>query len=109
MIRTDILHERKGIHIKLRKDVHLKLREKLFHHQLSMQWVFDEFAKLVINEDRNAMKIVEDLALRRARESLDKPIKKSDGYNRGNINELDHNTLYNMINSDDSGKRKSED
>jgi hypothetical protein len=109
LIRTDILHERKGIHIKLKKDVHLKLREKLFHHQLSMQWIFDEFARLIINEDKRAMKIIEDLALRRARESLEKPVKKSIEYNRGNISELDHNTLYNMISADDPGKRKPED
>ena len=74
-----------------------------------MQWIFDEFAKLIINEDKQALKIIEDLALRKARESLEKPIKKSTEYNRGNINELDHNTLYNMINSDDPRKRKPED
>ena len=109
MIRTDILHERKGIHVKLTKDVHLKLREKLFQYQLSMQWIFDEFAKLIINDDKRAIKIIEDLALRRARESIEKPVKKSTTYNRENISELDHNTLYNMINADDPRKRKTED
>jgi hypothetical protein len=74
-----------------------------------MQWIFDEFAKLIIEDDKRAIKIIEDLALKRARESLEKPVKKSVEYNRGNINELDHNTLYNMISADDPGKRKSED
>ena len=53
MIRTDILHDRKCIHVKLKKDVHLKLREKLFAYQLSIQAVFDEFAHhlIVMNLD----------------------------------------------------------
>ena len=102
MIRTDILHDRKCIHVKLKKDVHMKLREKLFQHQLSMQSIFDEFARLIIKEDKRAIKIIEDLVIRRAKEQLEKPLKSSTTYNRGVINELDHNTLYNMINADDS-------
>jgi hypothetical protein len=100
LIRTDILHDKKCIHIKLTKDVHLKLREKLFQYQLSMQSIFDEFARLVIEDEKSAIKVLEDLALKRAREQIEKPIKKSTSYNRDSINELDHNTLYNMINDD---------
>jgi hypothetical protein len=100
LIRTDILQDKKCIHVKLTKDVHLKLREKLFHYQLSMQAVFDEFARLVVEDEKSAIKILEDLAIRRAKEELEKPIKKPVSYNRASINELDHNTLYNMINDD---------
>lgn len=102
MIRTDVLYEKKCIHVKLTKDVHLKLREKLFQYQLSMQSIFDEFARLLINDDKNATKIIEDLALRKIKEDLEKTVKKPVPYNRDGISELDHNTLYNMINSDDS-------
>jgi len=107
LIRTDILHDRKCIHIKLKKEVHLKLREKLFHHQLSMQSIFDEFARLIIHDDKKATKIIEELVIRRAKEQLEKPAKKQTSYSRGEINELDHNTLYNMISKDDSRKNKS--
>lgn len=107
MIRTDILHDRKCIHVKLKKDVHLKLREKLFHHQLSMQSIFDEFSRLIVNEDKRALKIIEDLVLRKAKEQLEKPVRSHTSYNRGDISELDHNTLYNMINSDDSRKNSN--
>lgn len=107
MIRTDILHDRKCIHVKLKKDVHLKLREKLFQHQLSMQSIFDEFARLIIHDDKRATKIIEELVIRRAKEQLEKPVKKSTSYARGGINELDHNTLYNMISADDSRKNRS--
>ena len=109
MIRTDILHERKGIHVKLTKDVHLKLREILFQYELSMQSIFEEFASLVIKDDKAAKKMIENLALRKAQEMLEKPARKHVTYNRDGISELDHNTLYNMINKDDAGKRKSED
>lgn len=109
MIRTDVLHEKKGIHIKLTKDVHLKLREKLFKHQLSMQMIFDEFARLIISDDKFAKKVIEDLVVRRVKEELEKPVKRYEPYNRGSINELDHNTLYNLINSDDSEKRRKRD
>lgn len=109
MIRTDILHDRKCIHVKLKKDVHLKLRERLFQHQLSMQSIFDEFSRLIVNNDKRAMKIIEDLVLRRAQEQLEKPIKKSTTYNRENIGELDHNTLYNMISADESKDRDPQD
>jgi len=85
----------------------MKLREKLFQHQLSMQSIFDEFSRLIINDDKRATKIIEELVLRRAKEQLEKPIKKSTSYNRGNINELDPNTLYNIISADDSRKNKS--
>jgi len=100
LIRTDILYDKKCIHVKLTKDTHLKLREKLFQYQLSMQSVFDEFARLVIEDDKAAIKVLEDLSLRRAKLQLEKPIKKTVSYNRDRINELDHNTLYNMINDD---------
>lgn len=100
MIRTDILYDKKCIHVKLTKNTHLKLREKLFQYQLSMQSVFDEFARLIIEDDKVAIKVLEDLCLRRAKLELEKPIKKTTSYNRDRINELDHNTLYNMINDD---------
>ncbi len=108
MIRTDVLHDKKCIHIKLTKETHLKLRERLFHYQLSMQAIFDEFARLVVDNDKHALKMLEDLAIRRTQQALEKPAKKSTSYNRDSINELDHNTLYNMI-SDDSEKRRKRD
>lgn len=109
MIRTDVLYDKKCIHVKLTKDVHLRLREKLFQYQLSMQSIFDEFARLIINDDKVALKILEELAIRKIKEELEKPVKKPGPYNRDGISELDHNTLYNMINSDDSGKKRRTD
>lgn len=108
MIRTDILHSKKCIHVKLKKDTHLRLREKLFSYQLSIQAVFDEFANLIVNEEKRAMKILEDLAVKRAKEELEKPVRGPSG-SKERIDELDHNTLYNMINAADKKNRKSND
>ena len=108
MIRTDILHSRKCIHVKLKKDVHLRLREKLFAYQLSIQSVFDEFAHLIVNDEKRAMKILEDLAIKRAQAELEKPLKNSEKTHE-RVDELDHNTLYNMINAEDTKKRKKTD
>ena len=108
MIRTDILHDRKCIHVKLKKDTHLRLREKLFSYQLSIQAVFDEFASLIVNDEKKALKILEDLALKKAKAELEKPVKGPTG-SRDRVDELDHNTLYNMINAEDKKNRKSND
>jgi len=72
-----------------------------------MQSIFDEFARLIIHDDKRASKIIEELVIRKAKEQLEKPEKKHTSYARGTINELDHNTLYNMISSDDSRKNRS--
>ena len=105
MIRTDILHDRKCIHVKLKKDVHLRLREKLFGYQLSIQSVFDEFASLIVFEDRRAIKMLEELAIKRAQAELEKPLRKFAG-SRERVDELDHNTLYNMINAEDKREKR---
>jgi hypothetical protein len=108
LIRTDILHDKKCIHVKLKKDTHLRLREKLFAYQLSIQAVFDEFANLIVNDEKRAMKILEDLAVKRAKAELEKPVRSHAG-SKERIDELDHNTLYNMINASDKKNRKSND
>ncbi len=103
MVRTDILYDRKCIHVKLKKESHLRLREKLFSYELSIQAVFDEFAELIVNEDKRATKIIEDLVIKKAQERLGKahkPIPASPG----RLAELDHNTLYSMINTEDREK-----
>ena len=105
MIRTDILHDRKCVHVKLKKETYLRLREKLFSYQLSLQSVFDEFSNLIVEDEKRATRILEDLAMKKAKAELEKPTRKFPG-SKERIDELDHNTLYNMINSEDAGRRK---
>ena len=63
-MRTDVFSKRKGIHIDIEKEIHLQLRMVLYEKQLSMQQLFNEFARLVVERDENAKKIV-DIAARK--------------------------------------------
>lgn len=93
-MRTDILQDRKCIHVKLDKEVHASLRAKLFQHNLSMQEIFDEFAKLVVSDDRAAERIVENLVMRKVKEALEGKPKRP---RQRAVSELDHDALYDLI------------
>jgi hypothetical protein len=99
-MRTDLLQDRKCVHVKLEKDVHAAFRARLFKHGISMQEVFDEFAKLVCSDDSKATKIVEALIMRKIREVIDGAPKKK-RRNERKINELDHDALYDLIEGSD--------
>lgn len=93
-MRTDLLQDRKCVHVKLDKEVHAALRAKLFQHNLSMQEVFDEFAKLFAGDDRRAESIVENLVKRKVKEAIEgKPKRPRDR----SVGELDHDALYDLI------------
>lgn len=93
-MRTDLLQDRKCVHVKLDKEVHAALRARLFQHNLSMQEVFDEFAKLIATDDRSANRIVENLVMRKVKEAIEgKPKRQRDR----SVGELDHDTLYDLI------------
>lgn len=96
-MRSDILADRKCVHIKLSKDVHFALRAKLFKHNISMQELFDEFARLVATDTPRADFIVNSLVSKKLKFALEgkKPKKKE------TIRDLDAEALYNMINGSD--------
>lgn len=106
MSKNDFFQDRKGIHVKLERDVHNTLRIKLFQHNLSMQEIFDEFARLYAADDPRASKIVDDLILRKVRAFIENSPAYSPIKNRRTsrvsktISELDHDMLYNMINEE---------
>lgn len=108
MIRTDILGDKKCVHLKLTKETHLKLREKLFAYNISLQSVFDEFARLIVENDKRAIKIIEELVVSKALESLEKPVKRYTNKSE-TIQEIDHNTLYNMITMENAKRKKKND
>jgi hypothetical protein len=93
-MRSDLFQKRKCVHVKLEKEIHAALRAKLFQYNISMQEVFDEFAKQVAEGTRPANNIVETVTKRKLREALEgRPKKKYDGFG-----ELDSELLYNLIN-----------
>lgn len=96
-MRADLFQDRKCIHIKLDKSTHAAMRRELFQHNLSMQDVFDEFAKLLASGDRGAMGILNRLVIKKVNDKIAglTPRRQLDR----SIDELDHELLYNMINN----------
>lgn len=105
-MRGDIFAVKKCIHIQIDKDVHTAMRTQLFMRGLSMQELFNEFARLISMSDARAIKIVERFEQRKLNELLGReatpvhrpkaPVKR--------IDELDHDVLYNMISNDKGSK-----
>jgi hypothetical protein len=96
----DVLQDRKCIHIQLDKDIHQALRAKLFSKKLSMQEIFDEFARLIAIDSPQTNKILETFTRKKliAELAIKSPMKKTklDGFN-----ELDSDRLYNLISKKD--------
>lgn len=83
----------KDLHIKITKEVHTNLRSFLFKKELSMQELFEEFTQLIVAEDRAALRMIENLIVKKMQSKIDK-VK-----NPKPMTELDNDTLYNMLES----------
>lgn len=104
-MRADLFQSRKCIHIKLRKEVHAGFRTKLFKMGLSMQEVLDEFAALVATNDPRAIRIVELLVKKKIQNEIDGLIDKRNA----KVDELDHDTLYSMIDEENTSKKAKDE
>ena len=93
-MRTDLFEDRKCVHIKLTKEVHFALRAKLFKHNISMQELFDEFARLVASDSSRGQYVIDSIVNRKIKEAISGERRK-----RETIGEFDSETLYNMINN----------
>lgn len=101
---SSFLVSHKDIHVKLTKDAHSKLRALLFQKELSMQDLFEEFTQLIVNENQNALRIVDNLVVKKAQNAIDK-VTKQPVYT-----ELDKETLYSMLeNQSPLGKNRKEE
>ena len=94
-MRTDLLIDKKCVHIKLDKDVHTALRSTLFKHNVSMQDLFEECASLVAMGSVKGQNIVDSIVKRKINEALSGKKKKKKEIV---VSEVDTDTLYNMIN-----------
>ena len=95
MMRSDILLDKKCIHIKLDKDTHFALRAKLFKHNITMQDLFEECARLVATETSKGQSIVDSIASRKIQEAISGTKKKKQII----VSDMDAEALYNMINA----------
>jgi len=99
-MRSDLFDERKCVHIKISKEVHFALRSKLFKHNISMQELFDEFARVVATESPKGQFFVDAVVNKKLKNALEGKKKKRDS-----LGEFDSETLYSMISS---SKEKNE-
>lgn len=94
-VRNDLFRDRKGVHVKLKKEVHANFRKKLFEHGISMQKVFNEFARLVACDDHRAMMIIKNLVKHELQDKISKLNREK--RHEEKMHELDQEALYDLI------------
>lgn len=112
----DMFVDKKSIHVKLKPDIHASLRGKLFHYNLTMQDIFDGFAKLVAKDDKKAIKILEYLAQDKIENTIlraeNKEKIKKEEHRQYYLSELEEEAMYNLIkgtqeDDDDQGSEEA--
>ena len=102
---ADIFQRRKCVHLKLSKEVHAALRACLFKHGISMQDVFDEFARQLVEGGRSANVVLESLVSRKLKEQISGKIRPRRNEKFG---ELDAEALYSLIDTQEKSTDTNE-
>lgn len=77
------------------KDTHSALRAKLFKHNVTMQDLFEECARLVVSETSKGQNIVDSIVNRKIKEAISGVKKKKQII----VSDMEAEALYNMINA----------
>lgn len=88
----------KNIHVKLDRVTHTQFKAGLVIHGVSMQEAFEEFAKRFAAGERSAVRLIERMVRERVKSELSGTGLKPGLRRRRILNELDHDTLYDLIN-----------
>lgn len=96
-MRTDLFVDKKCIHIKISKEVHSSLRMKLFKHNITMQELFNEFARLVVTDTAKSESIIKFIVRKRLEAFLNATTEKKQ-IKVSQMGDLDNETLYSLIN-----------
>ena len=107
-MRTDLFQINKCVHIKLSKEVHTELRAKLFRYGISMQEIFVEFARLIVEDSPKGISIVNAFINRKIRKDIDDPFMKLKRPTK-KFNDVDCESLYRLINDDEDSEQKEDD
>lgn len=92
-----------NVHVKLDKLTHTRFKSTLVEMDASMQEAFEWFAKCVAEGNRSAVRLVEQMKRERARAVLEGTgLKPGLRGRRRALNELDHDTLYDLINEEEN-------
>jgi predicted KAP-like P-loop ATPase len=76
---------RKALHVSFTKETHTEMRVMLFRKGLSCQYMFNEFANMLVDRDKDVMRILDRIV----KEKRDKTIEK---YSR-----TDADSIYNLL------------
>jgi hypothetical protein len=97
----DMFVDKKSIHIKLPPDVHSHIRTRLFNFNLTMQDMFEGFARLVAKDDKRAIRLLEHFTKEKIEDSLLKVDKKQKNEKTSEkkiyFSELEEEAMYNLI------------
>lgn len=101
-MKTDLFSDKKCVHFKIDKEIHHALRAKLFKHNISMQELFNEFARLVATDTARGQSVIDSIINRKVKKVLSTSnsvgTKQRKNESFGNF---DSDILYNMINGPD--------
>ena len=100
---TDCLFKTKRFGVTLSKDDFILLRTTLFRYDLSMQEVFGELARRIIDQTDSGVKYLNEMVKIKLQ-------RKIDGYKRpeqGALSEQDIDVLYDLI--EEGSKKKNDD
>ena len=92
-MRPDLFKKHKTVSVRLGKSVHAEFQKMLYDRGLPMWRVFSEFAKLVIEGDTAATKMLDNIALKVIRGQIDANVRKA----KQKIDVLDHDAIYRLI------------
>lgn len=105
MISGDLFERKKSVHIKLSKEAHFAIRVESFKRKLSIQLIFNEFATMVANGDKAALRILDIISKKKLSGEL-KRIARKEVSNFGNI---DGDALYDLINASMQDEQDEDD
>lgn len=106
-IHPDIFQDRKCIHVKLKKETHAEFKVICFRKGMSMQEAFEEFATQAVANTSSGRKILNAIAKRKIDEQLN-GTKKTYPRVPPRMNELDVETLYEVINGSEQGDNEDD-
>jgi hypothetical protein len=105
-IRPDVFQDRKCLHIKLKKETHADFKIALFKLGLSMQEVFEEFARQAGDGKGPAIKILNSASKKKLKAILSgKPRSRK----KEKFGQLDVESLYAVISSINENEEDNED
>ena len=92
-VRPDFLVNEKQVHVNLPKSTYVEFKKKLLDLNITMTMAFKEFATLVAENDKRALKLLENIAQQIFRGELNKYHQRKNDP----IDKLDQDVLYHLI------------